>query len=171
MPFPIDIFYDVSFQSISKQICHVVFYDRSFPQSFNGVFYGQPNLQYSNSTISWQAFITQIMTKIHWKIERISVSQSIRPVQCRFHICETIWLIFLSFHYEWNQLFPSDEKRVDFVYRYFLSTPFVEISDLDISARGVKKDHRNNNKGGCLIKTSHPRIAHGQRYPMPCLEW
>ena len=19
--------------------------------------------------------------------------------------------------------------------------------------------------------TSHPRIAHGQRYPMPCLEW
>ena len=20
-------------------------------------------------------------------------------------------------------------------------------------------------------KTSHPRIAHGQRYPMPCLEW
>ena len=32
-----------------------------------------------------------------------------------------------------------------------------------------KKEGREKRKGGKKI-TSHPRIAHGQRYPMPCLK-
>ena len=36
--------------------------------------------------------------------------------------------------------------------------------------RGKGKEEKKEEKRKKGRKTSHPRIAHGQRYPMPCLE-
>ena len=37
--------------------------------------------------------------------------------------------------------------------------------------RGGQEKEERNDKRKRKNKTSHPRIAHGQRYPMPCLKW
>ena len=45
------------------------------------------------------------------------------------------------------------------------------ISTIHICTHNCFSQTKPRAKTTAIEETSHPRIAHGQRYPMPCLEW